>query len=348
MSIEISVVICVYTEKRWTDILAAVASVWQQSLRAHETFVVVDHNPNLLRRILVHYAGDDTVTVLANTRPRGVSGGRNTGIAAAGGSVIAFLDDDAVADTDWLRHFADAYADPRVMAVGGRTVPAWVSGRRPTWFPREFDWVVGASYLGQPVGWGPVRNVMGGNASFRRAAFEVAGGFATGIGRDGDKWPLGCEDTEMCIRLQRAMPDALVLIDDRAVIRHRVPQARERFRYLCTRCYAEGLSKALVTRSVGTAAGLESEWRYTTRVLPAGLMRALLDTVRGRPGGAGRAGAIISGLSAAAAGYALGTLRARRTGGASVVPVPGPRPHGARSRTGGEQITPARTGEETP
>jgi GT2 family glycosyltransferase len=340
----ISVVICVYTEDRWEDILAAVSSVRAQSRPAAETLLVVDHNPVLYERLVREFKesrgsgqgesrrgesrrgesqqGGQAVRVLANAGPRGLSAGRNTGIAAARGEIVAFLDDDAVAERDWLRHFAAGYADPRVMAVGGRTMPAWASGRRPAWFPEEFDWVVGCTYKGIPAGRVRVRNVLGGNASFRRTAFDAAGGFATGIGRDGDKRPLGCEETELCIRLSKALPDAVLLIDDRAVIHHKVPGGREGFGYFRSRTYAEGLSKALVARSVGAGKGLESERRYTTRVLPAGVLRGLRDAVLGRPGGAGRAGAIVSGVAAAAGGYVLGSVRARRGGGSfSVAPI---------------------------
>ncbi|MFJ8062065.1 glycosyltransferase family 2 protein [Streptomyces sp. NPDC096142] len=313
----ISVVICVYTEDRWEDILAAVSSVRAQSRPALETLLVVDHNPALLDRLTREYkdAGETgEVRVLANAGPRGLSAGRNTGIAASRGEVVAFLDDDAVAEREWLRHFAEAYTDPRVMAVGGRTMPVWASGRRPAWFPEEFDWVVGCTYRGLPPGRVRVRNVLGGNASFRRTAFDAAGGFATGIGRDGDRRPLGGEETELCIRLTRARPDAVLLIDDRAVIHHRVPAVRERFGYFRARTYAEGLSKALVARSVGADKGLESERRYTTRVLPAGVLRGLRDAVLARPGGAGRAGAIVAGVFGAAGGYLVGSARARRGG----------------------------------
>ncbi len=325
MSIRISVVICVYTEDRWGDILAAAASVRDQLHPAHEILLVVDHNPALLTRLRTQFAGATDISVLPNAGPRGLSAGRNTGVAESTGEVIAFLDDDAVAEREWLLHFAEGYADPKVMAIGGRTEPVWASGRRPDWFPREFDWVVGCTYLGLPPGRTRVRNVLGGNASFRREAFEIAGGFATGIGRDGDKRPLGCEETEMCIRLTRACPDAVLLIDDRSVIHHRVPAGRERFAYFRTRAYAEGLSKALVARSVGAQEGLATERRYTTRVLPAGVARGMRDALLRRPGGAARAGAIVAGVAAAAGGYLVGTARTRRSGGSFVIAaVPGP------------------------
>ena len=337
---DISVIICVYTEDRWEDILAAVESVREQSRPALETLLVVDHNPALFERLRAAYDGDPApgapmVRVLANSGPQGLSAGRNTGIAAARGPVVAFLDDDAVADREWLRHMTSAYVDPRVMAVGGRTVPAWASGRRPAWFPTEFDWVVGCAYTGLPKGRAPVRNVLGGNASFRRSVFDAVGGFAVGIGRDGDKRPLGCEETELCIRLTQTLPEAVLLLDDRAVIHHKVPLARERFLYFRRRAYAEGLSKALVPLHVGMRKGLESERRYTTRVLPAGVARGMRDFLLGRPGGAGRAAAIVTGVTSAALGYAVGVVRAHHGDAPSwVVDAPAPtEPPSPRART---------------
>lgn len=84
-----SVVICVYTEDRWEDILAAVSSVRTQSLPALETLLVVDHNERLLDRLtkeFKEYAASGEVRVLANAGPRGLSAGRNTAISSPGAS----------------------------------------------------------------------------------------------------------------------------------------------------------------------------------------------------------------------------------------------------------------------
>ncbi|MQY03191.1 glycosyltransferase family 2 protein [Actinomadura macrotermitis] len=321
-ALRISVVICAYTEERWDDVHAAVASVRGQEHPAEEIIVVVDHNPALHARLKRSLA--DAV-VVENREGRGLSGGKNTGVAVARGDVVAFLDDDAVAAPGWLAGMARHYADPRVAGVGGLTLPLWpgsttsaelvaapvpaATGTRPGWFPEEFDWTVGCTYRGLHPG--PVRNVMGGNASFRREMFPLAGGFDSRIGRTFHKRPLGCEETEFCIRLRQRCPDAELLYDDEAVIWHRVPPLRARFAYFRQRCYAEGLSKALVTASVGSADGLSSERTHALVTLPRGALRGVTDGLKGDLAGFGRAGAIVLGLAWTAWGYATGLYTAR-------------------------------------
>ncbi|WP_283137697.1 glycosyltransferase family 2 protein [Rhizohabitans arisaemae] len=311
----VSVVVCVYTEDRLDDIAAALDSIRVQTHPADELIVVVDHNPALYRRLRREHP--DAI-VVANREERGLSGGKNTGVATATGEIVAFLDDDAVADPGWLAHLLTGYDDPSTVGVGGLTRPLWAR-RRPSWFPEEFDWTVGCTYRGMPTGRSPVRNLMGGNASFRREVFAQVGGFRTGIGRGRGKRPLGCEETEFCIRLSQERPGAVLLYEPRAAIGHRIPGERSRFGYFRTRCYAEGLSKAQVTRSVGSADGLSSERAHVVKTLPRGVLRGLAQAVRGDLSGVSRATAIVLGLGFTTAGYAVGRLsrsfRRASTGG---------------------------------
>jgi GT2 family glycosyltransferase len=316
---EVSVIICAYTERRWHDTLAAVASVTAQSHPALEIIVVVDYNPSLYERLKAELPH---VTVVKNREAAGLSGGKNTGIALAQGEVVAFLDDDAVAAADWLKFMVDSYTSAEVIGVGGLTLPLWETSR-PSWFPGEFDWVVGCTYIGISASPAPVRNLLGGNASFRSEAFTKAGGFRSGIGRSGRGLPAGGEETEFCIRLRQHSLASVLLFDNRAVIWHRVPDARSTFSYFVTRCYAEGLSKALVTSNVGIAEGLSAERAHALRALPSGIRCGLTDAAGGDAAGLGRAAAIVAGLAAAVAGYCIGSLRVamRRGRGAGGGPV---------------------------
>jgi GT2 family glycosyltransferase len=300
----VSVIVCAYTDRRWDELLAAVESVAAQTVAPLETIVVADHNPALLDRVRRRLPA---VRALGNSAPRGLSGARNSGIAVARGEVIAFLDDDAVAEPDWLERLLAPYADPAVIGVGGAVEPLW-ERRRPRFMPDEFDWVVGCTYRGMPLGRGPVRNVIGANMSLRRSVFTAIGGFRTDVGRVGTR-PLGCEETELCIRARRRLPGSEIIYEPRARVRHRVPRDRAAWRYFRARCWSEGLSKAAVARAAGRDDGLASERRYVTSTLPRGVVRGLGDAFTGDAGGLARAGSIVAGLTITTAGYAAGTLR---------------------------------------
>ncbi len=298
---DISVIVCAYTEDRWSDMLAAVDSLRGQTLTPREIILVIDHNSALFERTRKHYASG--VTVIENREQRGLSGARNSGLAVVQGEIIAFMDEDATAAPDWLETLASGYDDPNVLGVGGAIVPLWATAR-PAWFPEEFDWVVGCTYKGMPTESTPVRNLIGCNMSFRRAVSEQIGGFRDGIGRVGTH-PVGCEETEFCIRANQRFAGKHFLFAPAARVFHNVPASRANFNYFRARCYAEGLSKALIGRFIGKGDSLSSETSYATRTLPLGVLRGLATL---RPSGFGRAAAIVVGLLTTTYGYASATV----------------------------------------
>ena len=302
-----AVVICAYSDRRWDLLVDGIEAVLDQTLPPDHLLVVIDHNEDLLARVRQRFG--DRVTSLPNAEKQGLSGARNTGVAAAAAEdVIAFLDDDALPEKTWLQALVSAYGD-NVLGVGGSIQPRWES-QRPRWFPREFDWVVGCTYLGMPEAPGPVRNMIGANMSLRRSVFDRVGGFAHELGHRGAV-PFGCEETELCIRARQALPQGSILYEPSARVHHWVSDERGRFAYFRQRCLAEGGGKALMTGLVGTEDGLSSERAYASRVLPLGVLRGLWSTVRDHdPAGVLRAAAIVAGLGLVGAGYLRGRLAA--------------------------------------
>jgi glycosyltransferase involved in cell wall biosynthesis len=309
-----TVIICAYTMDRWEDLRRAIASVRTQTEQPREVVLVIDHCPALLWRARQQLSG---VVIAANHFEQGLSGSRNTGLAEAGGDVVAFLDDDAAADAEWIARLADAYQDSRVLGVGGLVRPWWEPAR-PSWFPSELDWVVGCSYQGMPTSSAPVRNFIGANMSFRRSVLNGSGGFSTSLGRVGSV-PLGCEETELCLRVSQRYPAGVLLYEPAAAVSHWVRKQRTTWRYLGYRCYAEGLSKATVARLAGARRALASERTYVRSAIPRGLKRSLADAAHGRRGGLKAAFALVAAVAITGAGYLAGKVAA---GGAKRIAAP--------------------------
>ena len=143
----------------------------------------------------------------------------------------------------------------------------------------------------------------------RREIFESIAGFHEGIGRVGTI-PLGCEETELCIRTQQHWPNSKIIYEPNAIASHFVPEKRTGWRYFRDRCYAEGVSKALVSNLVGANDALATERSHTMRTLPRGVLRGVGDAFfQGDWTGLLRAVAIVGGLASAAAGYGMQSIR---------------------------------------
>jgi glycosyltransferase involved in cell wall biosynthesis len=305
----VSVIICAYTLERWAHLRAAVDSVARQTVPPIEIIVVIDGNDELERRAREQLAG---AVVLRNAHVPGLSGGRQTGAEHAGGSVLAFLDDDAEAAPDWLEHLTAPYADPLVLGVGGLIEPAW-DGQRPSWFPPEFDWVVGCSYVGLPEGTARVRNPIGANMSVRAEVLARAGTFDPRLGRAPGAKPLSgtAEETELGIRAARSHPGHYWIHEPRARVTHAVPMQRATWRYFVRRCVVEGTAKALLSGIAGSSDGLRTERAYVSRVLPRAAWRELRRGMRGEGGAFRQAAAIIAGVGITAASYGWSRIRDR-------------------------------------
>jgi cellulose synthase/poly-beta-1,6-N-acetylglucosamine synthase-like glycosyltransferase len=291
------VVVSTYDVARWDDLVVVLAALDRQTRAPDEVVVVVDQNPTLLARARDELRG---VTVVPNDHVPGLGGARNTGIAKSAQAIVAFIDDDAAPEPDWLERLLEGFDDPSVVGVGGTIEPRWDPGR-PSWFPAEFDWVVGCSYVGLPTGASFVRNLIGCNMSFRREVLERAGGFRLGY---------SCDETELCIRVSQQNPGARFLYQPSARVHHRVPSTRLRWRRFVSRCYWEGGSKAVVAKLVGAGDGLASERTYAYRVLPRAVRRGLTRWAReGDAAGAACAATVVVGLAATTAGFLVGSLR---------------------------------------
>ncbi|OYR77047.1 glucosyl-dolichyl phosphate glucuronosyltransferase [Halorubrum ezzemoulense] len=269
---KVSVVVCTYTLDMYEHFREAADSVLAQTHDDVELVVVVDGTPQVYERVAEDYGDREDTVVTCNDENVGLLASRNRGAELASGDVVAFIDDDAVADEAWTERLVRAYEEEDAIAAGGKMTPEWVAGK-PSFLPEEFYWLVGVTHRGFADGPGEVRNTFGSNISFRADVFADLGGFDVEIGgRKGDKNLQGGE-TELCARMREAYGQG-VWYDPKAEVAHKVFEYRTEFRWLVDRAFWQGYSKRGMDVLAPESTGDESAF----------LRQLLFDSVPGRVG----------------------------------------------------------------
>lgn len=295
---DITVVVCVYDMARLREIDLCLASLRRQTLAPAEVVVVVDGCEPLAAELMHRYRDIALVPLPQN---QGLSAARNAGLARVHTPWVAFLDDDAYAEPDWLANLAQAHAETGAVGVGGWVEPLFVEGR-PRWFPSELLWTVGCSHAGLPTSRTVVRNVFGGCALMSTDALLSQGGYDETVGRKGDD-ARGGEEADLCLRIRETQPDAQFILEPTAVIHHHVPVVRSRIGYVLRRCHADGKAKAGMAHRLGADA-LSSETAFVRDIVP----RVMSLVLRAR---VAAALVLLLGMIVAAVAFAMGLVAAR-------------------------------------
>jgi glucosyl-dolichyl phosphate glucuronosyltransferase len=235
--------------------------------RACEAILQQDYPAELWRLLIVDNAStDDTfATALAlaqrfpgrvravQCRQVGHSAARNAGVRESTAEIVAFTDDDALPDPGWLRTLIEVMQREGAQAGGG-PVDLALSGELPPWFLEH--------YLLYLAIWRPAAETSrltyneyprGVNLAFRRQAFERYGFFSPHLGLRG-KRQLFCEETELCLRIERN--GGRVVYSPQSRVRHCVDAGRFTVHWLSRRFVAQGRSEAILNWMHGGWRGL--------------------------------------------------------------------------------------------
>ena len=179
----VSVIVCTYNgHNPIRDTLEGLRNLRYPNF---EVIIVDDGSSPPIERMVAPYGFQ-----IIRTRNQGLSAARNVGIEAATGEIIAYLDDDAYPDPDWLSYLADAFAKSTHVGVGGPNIPPPGDGR--------------IAYCVANAPGGPIHvllsdelaeHIPGCNMAFRREALQAVGGFDPRFRVAGD-------DVDLCWRLQ--------------------------------------------------------------------------------------------------------------------------------------------------
>ncbi|UCG55040.1 MAG: glycosyltransferase [Dehalococcoidia bacterium] len=196
-SCPLSVVIVTY--KRNNDLVECLNSLQAQSEDNFEIIVVDNGNDEHLFRILQYY-NLKYIRLRDNFRP---SMGRNIGTEYARGDVVCFLDDDGIADTDFIKEHLLAYDKYEIIGLRGRILPRTDTIYNYLQSHYDFGNDIKEFYIS-----------VEGNCSFKRDALLVSGGFDTEL--------FGGEGLELSFRLVNLFGREKLIYYPKAIIYHDV------------------------------------------------------------------------------------------------------------------------------
>jgi GT2 family glycosyltransferase len=214
----ISVIIC--TRDRPKDLDTCLHRLGLLDYSNFEVVVVDNASKDAQTREVVRRHG---FRYVREARP-GLDWARNRGIAEAANSLLAFINDDARADSKWLKAINGAFGDPDVMGVTGLVVPQELETEAQIYFEQVYGGM-GMGFRRQSFQRGSVSDRrllwassfgVGANMAFRRCVFEAVGLFDPAL--DAGTATRGGGDVEFLHRL--VAKGQLLLYEPKAIVWH--------------------------------------------------------------------------------------------------------------------------------
>ena len=172
----------------------------------YEIIVVDNNSKDQTKMVLEYFISSQRPKIRYVFEPlQGKSYAMNNAIGLARGEILAFTDDDVIADSKWLLNIKRCFEEHQCDGLGGRILPDYPPGRSYQWVKDNVDILMGAivSYdYGEEIKayTKPLYEFFGANFAFRKKIFEECGLFRTDLGVGG---PYLGEDTEYVNRLEK-------------------------------------------------------------------------------------------------------------------------------------------------
>jgi O-antigen biosynthesis protein len=241
----VSVVVCTHNGEATLD--ECLARLMTLSYPDYEVIVVNDGSSDDCRAIArAHDA------VLIETEHRGLGHARNIGIEAARGEIVAFLDDDAYPDSDWLHYIAALLRANGHAGVGGPNIPPEDDG-----FVAECVAAAPGGPIHVLVSDREAEHVPGCNMAFRKDLLQEVGGFD-------ERFRVAGDDVDLCWRLQKA--NRTLGFSAGAVVMHR---RRDSIRRYLRQQYGYGKAEALLEEKWPTHYNRAGASRWSGRIYEA-------------------------------------------------------------------------------
>jgi Predicted glycosyltransferases len=248
----LSVIICTYNRRNM--VLTALASLRKQTLTyaKFEVIIVDNGSSDGTYNAVQTYLHVDHASLRFTREPlrvqclreerNGLAHARNTGLAVANGEVVVFLDDDIIAQPQFLEQLYRTYCETDADAVGGSVDLHW-EAPRPYWLS---DYLLDTFGLYKPL---KTRSRMPTGVDFSNSCFSVRRSTLQNIGAFSPflskrlHMPISVEANDLCRRLRQA--GYQLWYEPTAQVLHRISQARLERAFMLGRAYWQGRSEIL-------------------------------------------------------------------------------------------------------
>ncbi len=209
---------------------------------------------------------------------QGLSHCRNKGIEASNAEIISYIDDDALADSDYVSNLITYFQHiPDVDAIGGKVTPIYQS-QPPVWMSKYLLPLVAALDMG--VSSKPFTGrkfPIGANMAFQRSVLLEIGAFSTDLGRVGNY--LGSsEEKDMFYRMKKLQKKVHYVPN--VHVFHSIPDDRLEVGYIKKMAHGIGKSEAIRTRQ-GSPMMAINKWLEELLKIGATVVLAILYTLKG-------------------------------------------------------------------
>lgn len=204
-NVSISVVICTYNRALY--IADAMRSLYRQTLDKNLFEVIIANNNSTdnTKEVCEGFMAEHTDAhfYYIEEKKQGASYARNTGAALAKGELICFMDDDAIADSDYLERIVSFFATHTdAGGLGGRIIPKYIPAE-PKWMSHYVSSLVGNfDYSNQVEIFKPGKYPLESNMIIRTADFHAVNGFNEALPGVVGTLRIGGEGKEFFYKLQ--------------------------------------------------------------------------------------------------------------------------------------------------
>jgi glucosyl-dolichyl phosphate glucuronosyltransferase len=246
---QISVIVCTYNRSlSLIDTLESIKGAISTTDVSVEVLVVDNNSTDDTKGTLSDYMsnqGNENFRYLF----QGVQGkvhALNLGVLESQGKILAFTDDDAIVDLNWIRCITESFSVWKPDCIGGKVIPIWL-GPKPEWLTLELYRILALRDLGDTVfemSTNPQpRMFFGVNIAYSRDVFRRFGLFDDGVRSQG-------EDIEMFERLLRN--SCKIVYNPGMVVHHKIFPERLTRSYFRKWHYRSGKDWARLDSGCGT------------------------------------------------------------------------------------------------